>query len=366
MRQKIRSMLISCINRHPTVKNGLLILLRDSYKYGPLFLGSITRIKAYFKNIFTSRVIGYSGFLGFNGGVFNPGALFLENQKILLFAKAQFVPWYNARGNKKEFYLQGSPVIIVLEKKSLDISESSIVERVVGFPTDNDYAIEDFRLFRWKGMTMINHSLIKLDKQIDFTNQAAVCSVLSKFEEGEKTLRFCSIPEVDFPVKEFEKNWVYKESSENLLLFYSLNPYRVLILEDLESFRFKTIINQQLTSKLNNPGGFGTLVSFSTNPIYFDESSWLVVVHQIENRYTGRCYYHWGLLIDKINYKPSKITAKPIFSGMGARGRLPGIRYISSILKVDNEIVFFAGEGDICVTVTKKKISQLESLFIRI
>jgi hypothetical protein len=30
---------------------------------------------------------------------------------------------------------------------------------------------------------------------------------------------------------------------------------------------------------------------------------------------------------------PVKITSKPLFSGMGARGRLPGIRYISSVIK---------------------------------
>ena len=44
---------------------------------------------------------------------------------------------------------------------------------------------------------------------------------------------------------------------------------------------------------------------------------------------------------------------------MGTRGRTPGIRYISSILKTENEILFFAGEGDVYVTVTKKPIAKL-------
>ena len=61
-----------------------------------------------------------------------------------------------------------------------------------------------------------------------------------------------------------------------------------------------------------------------------------------------------------------KISSKSIFSGMGARGRVPGIRYISSIVKAENEILFFAGEGDVYVSVTKKKITELQTLFVNL
>ena len=83
------------------------------------------------------------------------------------------------------------------------------------------------------------------------------------------------------------------------------------------------------------------------------------MVHQIDNKISGRCYFHWAVLIDKKSLLPVKISSKPIFSGMGARGKTPGIRYISSILKTENEILFFAGEGDVYVTVTKKPIAKL-------
>jgi hypothetical protein len=63
---------------------------------------------------------------------------------------------------------------------------------------------------------------------------------------------------------------------------------------------------------------------------------------------------------------PVKITSKPIFSGFGARGKLTGIRYISSVIKIDKEIIFFAGEGDIYVTSTKKSIKELETYFVEI
>ena len=150
----------------------------------------------------------------------------------------------------------------------------------------------------------------------------------------------------------------------SFLLFYSLNPYKVLALEDEKSFSFKTIIEKQLSSKINDPGAFGTMVSLSTNPIDFDDKHWLIVIHQIQFKFTGRCYYHWAVLIDRTTFLPVRMTFKPLFSGMGARGRTPGIRYISSVLKIDNELLFFAGEGDVYVTVTKKTIAELQTLFV--
>ena len=137
-------------------------------------------------------------------------------------------------------------------------------------------------------------------------------------------------------------------------------------LDDENDLRFKTFINQDLSAKIQDPGGFGTRVSFSTNPIDFDEKYWLVIIHQIKFQITGRCYYHWAVLIDKETKLPVKMTSKPIFSGMGARGRVPGYRYISSVLKRGDELLFFAGEGDIYVTVTKKKIKEIENLLVNI
>lgn len=362
MFQKSKDFLISKINKSPRVKKGFLQLLDFYHKFGPLVFGNLVRNPAYIKHILNSKVIAKPGILSY-GAIFNPGAL-LVNDEIILLANAQKVPWFKARGRKKEFYMQGNPLLIRLDQKTKKIIDHNIITEMIDLPQDQDYAIEDFRLFHWQGKKMINHSLVTRKKTDGFIGQAGSVSALSFLDDKEKTFHFYTVPQLDFPLQEFEKNWVYKETENQLLLFYSVNPYKVLVLKDEKTFAFKTIIDQQLSSKINDPGDFGTLVSWSTNPIDFDDKHWLIVIHQIQFKFTGRCYFHWAVLIDRITFLPVKITSKPLFSGMGARGRTPGIRYISSILKAENEILFFAGEGDVYVTVTKKTIAELQTLFI--
>lgn len=354
------------INQYPHFKRKLLWLYDLANAYLPFIIGTLTRFPAYIQNKMNSKVLAKPGTLSYAGGVFNPGALVLDNRRIFLLARSQVVPWFKARGKYRQYYLQGAPVGFILECQSLKITEEFVITRTTEFPNDESYAIEDFRLFRWKGMSMVNHSLIIKGKTDGFIYQEAVQSALSCFDETEKSFRFCALPKVDFPTEKFEKNWMYREHGEELLLFYSVNPYKVLALEVEGQFVFKTIINRQFGGKLKDPGGFGTMVSYSTNPIDFDDAHWLMVIHQIKYTSVGRCYYHWAVLIDNTTFFPVKITSTPIFSGKGARGRLPGYRYISSILNVENEILFFAGEGDVYVTVTKKPVTELSDLFVDI
>ena len=366
MLKAIQKIIVFHIKKRPVLKKKTLQAIYLYYKIAPSVVGFITRIPAYFMHLVNSKVIAEPGTLSFGGGVFNPGALALDKNNILLLAKSQIMPWFKAEGINRKYYLEGNPIVFLLDKNSLKTKHSSVISDFTGYPNNDDYAIEDLRLFNWRGKKMINHSFLTKSRVDGYTNLKSVTSALSIFDENKKTLRFCAMPKLDFPVREFEKNWVYKENGAQLFLFYSVNPYKVLDLKEEENLAFKTIINQQLHSKINDPGGFGSMVSFSTNPIDFDDHHWLIIIHQIENKFTGRCYFHWAMLIDKITLLPVKITSKPIFSGMGARGRNPGIRYISSILKIENEILFFAGEGDVYVTVTKKKILELQSLFVAI
>lgn len=366
MIRRIQQNIFSKISSYPNLKKSILRIW-DAYHYVlPFVIGFFTRVFVYPFYRFNSIVLAKPGTLVFKGGVFNPGALIINEKEILLIAKSQLLPWYKAIGENRKYYLQGSPIILILEQISLKIRQSYIISHLIGYPNEDDCEIEDLRLFTWKDKKMINHSLIEKYRPDGYLKIKSVSSALSVLENENRILRFCGVPKLDFCTKEFEKNWVYKEHQKKLLLFYSVNPYKVLTLDNEEDFSFKTILNINNHDYLSDPGGFGTMVSFSTNPIDFDEKHWFMVIHQIEYKITGRCYYHWGLLIDKSTFLPVKITSKPIFSGMNARGRLPGIRYISSVLKVKNELLFFAGEGDIFVTVTKKKINDLSSLFIQI
>lgn len=352
----INDYLLLQINRFPNLKGRLVKLIDFLFEFRKVAAGNLIRNPALILHVMRSKVIAKPGTMGF-GAIFNPGAL-LENDRIIMLAKGQWVPWFKTRGARRKYYLKGQPTVFVLDQKT-NIQEQKIITDILDFPQKERWAIEDTRMFWWKGRKMVNHSLVMIGPVDGVDNQISVKSSLSVLENEAKTIRFCGFPQLDFPVQNFEKNWVYQETENDLLLFYAINPFRVLRLENENELHFKTIINQPLSNKITNPGGFGTMVSFSANPIDFNEDYWLMIVHQIDNKISGRCYYHWAVLVSKATKVPEKMTAKPIFSGMGARGRTPGIRYISSVLKLDDEILFFAGEGDVQVTVTRKPVEAI-------
>lgn len=329
-----------------------------------ILTGALTRNPAYLQHVFNSKIIAKPGTLSFKGGAFNPGALLINEKTILLLAKSQIIPWFKASGKNRKYFLAGKPVAFLLDLNSLKTVKEEIITDFFGFPENEDYEIEDLRLFLWKDKIMINHSYIIKEKVGEFLTQSSVASAVSVLEDRNSKVSFCAIPKLDFSVQNIEKNWMYKEYKNKLFLFYSLNPYRVLVLEDEVDFRFKSVINQPIKWRLKNYGNPGNRISFSTNPIDFNKKYWLLIIHQFKQKKSGRCYFHWAVLINKETLLPEKITAKPIFSGMGARGRTPGIRYISSVLKVEGEILFFAGEGDVYITVTKKKIAAIEAMLV--
>lgn len=366
MKERKQSTLSRVINYNPSLKKRILWLYDNVYRFLPLIVGTFTRLPAYLKHRIHSKVIAKPGILSFAGGAFNPGALHVDDRHILLVAKAQVLPFFKAIGKKRESYLKGCPIAFLVDAFSLQTLKSWTIFKLEGFPHEEDYAIEDLRLFKWREHKMINHTLVTKQRIDGYLSIKSTSSALSKLDDSNQTLTFCAVPNIDFERQEFEKNWVYAEKGEQLLLWYSLKPYRVLALQEGENFTFNTIIHKQLTGKIIDPGGFGTMVSFSTNPIDFDDHHWLVIIHQFKNKITGRWYVHWAILIDKASVMPVKITSKPIFTGAGARGRVPGYRYISSVIKVKDELLFFAGEGDVYVTVTKKKIADLQSLFISV
>lgn len=364
MKEQKESTFSRAINHNPLLKKMILWLYDTLYRFLPFIAGTLVRLPAYLKNTIHSKVIAKPGTLSFAGGAFNPGSIALDDRHILLLAKAQVLPFFKAIGKKRELYLKGSPVAFLIDSSSLQTLKSWKISKVFGFPLEEEYAIEDLRLFKWREHKMINHTLIKKQRVQGYLSIESTSSAISKFDECDQSITFCAVPHIDFARQEFEKNWVYAEKGEQLLLWYSVNPYKVLFLREEESFTFNTLIHKELTGKIIDPGSFGTMVSFSTNPIDFDDQHWLVIIHQFKKKITGRFYVHWALLIDKESVLPVQITSKPIFTGAGARGRVPGYRYISSVMKIKDELFFFAGEGDVYVTVTKKKIADLQSLFV--
>jgi len=323
-------------------------------------------ILEYFKHCATSNVIAGPGFLGFRGGLFNPGAASMDNGDILLLAKGQECHWTDAviKKNNYKLYLKGDPVVIALDE-NFKIKSSYPIKLLNNFPLQEDLAIEDFRIFCFKSKVWVNHALIPIEREIGQRAGYSECTqVLSILDAADRSLTLAGSPKLDFKPKRKEKNWVYLEHKDDLYLFYSFSPYRILKLVETSTLTFSTVVNQSVDSRLSDIGGFGTMVSFSTNLINYDDLYWLMVVHQVDASNGSRLYYHWGVLICKENLKPIKITSSPLFSGWGARGGLKGICYVMSVIIQNTDFVFFCGEGDEYLTraiITKAKLDKMWS-----
>lgn len=270
----------------------------------------------------------------------------VNGNKILLLAKGQERHWWDAVGVFADQYYQGDPVLLVLDSqlrlidvRKVKVKSSLSQPKMVGY--------EDFRMFQYEDQIWVNHGMISLIRkhECSLTFDGAV-PCLSRLNTATNSLTLVGYPKLDFATNSIEKNWVYFELEGNLFLLYSVSPFRLLKLHNRSSLAFTTVISRDLGPRLHDVGGFGTLVSFSTNPIEYDDDHQLFLIHQVQRRGSDRFYHHWGVLLSKKTLLPEHITEKPLFFGNGARGRRAGILYVSSVLRVEDKFLFFMGEGD--------------------
>jgi hypothetical protein len=308
---------------------------------------------------FRFKVITRPGLLGFCGGAFNPGAVRTDKQYIILLAKAQLQHWLDA---DPADYMRGSPVVVSLDR-SLRMDSIDTISSLDRFPSNGDTEIEDFRLFPFAGEIWVNHNLIEVSRSEKKTGYLGSRVCISHFNPATKELTFLGHPQIDFQARPREKNWVFIESGDELYLLYSFCPYRVLKLIDRPSLAFSTVISRVIDIDFQDIGGFAAAVSYSTNPIHYDDDYLLVLVHQSIRRHGGRCYYHWGVLLDKNSLHPKKVTSRPLLSGIGARGELRGVLYVASVIKMGEDFVLFNGEGDSYLTRTSVPKAKFERLW---
>lgn len=288
-----------------------------------------------------------------------------EHGGTVLLAKGQTQHWMLAQGDNVHEYFTGAPVFMSFDKHHR-VKESCAVQNLYDFPEQDDLEIEDFRLFHFEDDIWVNHNIIQVKRAAHETGYTAAMVCLSHFNPDNKSLTFQGYPQLDFDIQQKEKNWVFIEFNGDLYLFYSFHPYRVLKLSDRQTLTFSTIINQPLDPQLSDIGGYGTFVSYSTNPVDYDEQHLLLIIHQVNPKGMGRLYYHWGVLIDKTTMYPARVTANPLFSGIGARGMLRGVIYVMSVIAQQNEFIFYCGEGDTYLSRTKISKDKLDSLWIEV
>ena len=293
-----------------------------------------------------SVVIAGPGTLGFDGGVFNPGVVALDDGSFVLLAKAQHTHWDEANGDRAAEFMRGAPVLLRLDSE-LAVIDRKVVELNASLL---ETPIEDFRLFRRGDQIWVNHNMIQFEQAHGFNTQTHSDVGLSVLDIEAAAMRFVGAPTVDFATMPFEKNWLFVDVAGDTLVFYSAAPWRVLRQDPTGSLAYKTMINDPSLSMLHDIGGHKTLTSFSTNPLVYDEQHWIVLLHQVDPGRLGWHFCNWALLVDRDTFRPTYVTKRPVLDGSGVRGRVVGALYPMSLHCTDRDVVAFCGEGDSYVT----------------
>ncbi len=309
------------------------------------------------------KKIAGPGFLNYAGGIFNPGALFIDGKYVLL-AKSQIQHWIHIRDSKSNTYLKGAPTLLNLDK-TFKVETAKILKEQ-NYSNNKRWGMEDFRMFSHENVLYVNHALMFVDEDATVPKYKEAMQALSVLDIEKETLTFKGFPKTDFSINKIEKNWIYWSNGNEVVMFYSFFPYHVLKLTDKENLLFTTIIKQQLAEYLKDIGNFGTQVSFSTNPISYDDEHLLLLIHQYKLEGYDRFYHHWGVLVNKKDLQISKITSKPIIAGKKVRGQMPGVIYTTSVVKQKDSFVFFNGEADAYITSRTIKNSDLSKLWITV
>ena len=297
-----------------------------------------------------SHVLAGPGFLGFAGGVFNPGVVETADGGLLLLCKSQVRHWLEAVGPHHRDYLVGEPILIRLDRDLRPVHAQRVAFK--GPELGDQRAIEDLRLFRLGEEIWCNFNVITTLRGAQRPGYTRCQVTLARFDPGSATLHWQGPPDVDLVLQPREKNWVFVEDADGVVLFYGLNPYRVLRSHRIDG-SFHTVAEFDGGAALGDVGGYGTFMSYSTNPVIYDQNHWLVLVHQVDPAGMGRLFYHWAVLIERQALRPVQIGRRPLLSGIGARGRLRGALYATAVVIRGEEVLIFHGEGDSHVSYTR-------------
>ena len=313
-------------------------------------------------NLINSNVLAWPGFMGFKGGIYNPGAISLDGEIILL-ARAERFGEKDRQDRTK--YLRSCSPLLFRYSNSMVLKESKVVS-LENYPINNFLRAHDFRLFKFKAFIFVNHTLTDTSSWID--------STFAKWENMEENvtigeldlkrccLKFRGTPKLDFMLKRREKNFGFFEHNDNLYLVYSFSPYILLEALNLEKLHFRTVINKEIRLDSLNTND-DTLVSLSTNPIHYDDKYYFMLVHKKDRFYV---YAHWGIMISKESLLPTKITSRPLFRGNTSKGALTSIVYVMSVLSCGDRLRFFLGEGDLYTSYVEITKRDLDEVFITI
>jgi len=241
------------------------------------------------------------------------------------------------------------------------VSKESKVLSLENYPINKFVRAHDFRLFTFKALPFVNHTLTDVSSWADATfpkwQDREERIAIAELDLNRCSLKFRGTPELDFRLNRREKNFVFFEHNEKVYMIYSFSPYILLEALNWEKLHFRTVINKEIklhTLNTNNR----RMISLSTNPIHYDDKHYFMLIHKKDRFYV---YAHWGIMISKESLLPVKITARPLFRGNTSEGALTSIVYVMSVVSFGDRFRFFIGEGDLYtsyVEITKRDLSE--------
>ena len=272
----------------------------------------------------------------YKGGIFNPAFIKNKNKNYLLCRAETIQELYR----KNPFIGKTNPILVELDK---DLKTIKNYKQINIDHNDQNIKLEDFRSFYYDDKSLISCTYI---------NQKNIKTAVCELDIRTKTIKNIHIPELlNFQINKIEKNWSYFEKDGELYLIYSLNPY--ILFKKINDFNFEKVYELDYNITFNS-----NLVSNSINPFLYNEH-YFHIVHTNTGRKT---YKHYPVLINKNTLKPEYYSDVPIFEKDNCYGSYNKVLYLTDYNINIDEITFFFGEGDACVSKKTMKLQELKNI----
>lgn len=278
-------------------------------------------------------------------GIFNPSCVY-DGKEVTVIARAESseATWHGRFITDK-----ATPCISKMKVATNRVTFSSMHQPLsTGMPSP--CRPEDWRLFTYKGETWTNFTnyFFYNDGWPQRDVKSRTC--LGKIDGNH--IRFIKEMEINGPMNNEEKNWVFFEHDGKMKFIYSIEPWQVYTCDDNGN------VIDGISMPLNVPRRAPKFLANSTNPILVKTQKWgevyLMFYHYFVDPLANmggtrnRTYYQFILIFDKTTLKPIAHTYRPVMGGgMGVtEGRHDNVIYTSGAFARGKSLYALCGEGD--------------------
>jgi hypothetical protein len=307
------------------------------------------------------QLLAGRGSFGYDGGVFNPGAI-VENERTYLISNADRTPWALQKVDECRFFASTHPLLLELDHAHCIAGATEL--DLVDLPSRSTKRIGDFRLFKFGGTVFSNHFVISNTTRDTAEHRPLRLEDMqtrigiSRLDFTGARFHWCGFPTLDRSVARAEKNWAMFANGGRVLLLYSFAPYVLLACEEWPSLKFTTVLDARFVLPFD---GDGLMLRNSINPVEYDDEHWLHVVHKV---YPSKQYSFWAVLLCKRTLQPVRATARPLVCGW--RSYSSSIIYTCSVIAGPRDILLFSGLDDSATAFARIPRSRLDAEWVPI